>query len=107
MNRKPMIKLTAMAPRTMQPRSTMASGKVIKAKPTRSAGTSTPLSAFKPASNAAVGDGPASGGDVGSGTGQEAASNEAAAAAAAPVAPRSNAEFRALMLSGALKKSRQ
>lgn len=91
----------------------MQAGKALRARPPRSAGTGTPLGAFKPASSttstgpSSSGAGDASvtgeGGDA-AGTGE---GGEGAEAAAAPVAPKSNAEFRALMLSGGLKKSRQ
>ncbi|KAG0310995.1 RNA-binding protein 4F [Linnemannia gamsii] len=96
--KKPMTKLTAMAPRSMQPRSTTQAGKVIRARPQRSAGTGTIQGAFKAASTTSVGS--SSGGAGGSASGES-------AEAAAPVAPKSNAEFRALMLSGGLKKSHQ
>ncbi|KAG0298187.1 RNA-binding protein 4F [Linnemannia gamsii] len=95
---KPVTKLTTMAPRSMQPRSTMQAGKVIRPRPHRSAGTGTPLGAFKAASTTPVGSLSGAGGASAGGEGAE---------AAAPVAPKSNAEFRALMLSGALKKSHQ
>ncbi|KAF8934884.1 Splicing factor [Haplosporangium gracile] len=95
---KPVTKLTAMTPRSMQPRSTMQAGKAIRARPPRSAGTGTPPGAFKAASTNPTGS--SSGGDASTSESGE------AAAAAAPVAPKSNAEFRALMLSGGLKKSR-
>ncbi|KAF9137019.1 Splicing factor [Linnemannia schmuckeri] len=97
---KPVTKLTAMTPRSMQPRSTMQPRKAIRARPPRSAGTGTPPGAFKAASTHPTGL--SNGGDA-SVTGE---SGETAPAAA-PVAPKSNAEFRALMLSGGLKKSRQ
>ncbi|KAF9133230.1 Splicing factor [Mortierella sp. 14UC] len=104
---RPMTKLTAMAPRSMQPRA-------IRGKPVRSAGTRTPLGAFKAAStsSASATAGLSISGDASAaaaaGTGQ-ARSGEAAAVEAPAVlaAPKSNAEFRALMLSGGLKKSRQ
>ncbi|KAG0375227.1 RNA-binding protein 4F [Mortierella sp. AD032] len=103
---KPMTKLTAMAPRTMQPRSTMQGAKAIRGKPVRSAGTGTPLGAFKAAStNTSATVGSSRGGDASStaaGTGSEGSGE-----AAAPAAPKSNAEFRALMFSGGLKKTRQ
>ncbi|KAF9100385.1 RNA-binding protein 4F [Mortierella sp. GBA35] len=108
---KPATKLTAMAPRTMAPRTmqprSMQGAKPIKGKPHRTAGTGTPLGAFKPAStNTTTAAASESSGDASSaaaGTGKEGEGGEAAA----PVAPKSNAEFRALMLSGALKKTRQ
>ncbi|KAG0278386.1 RNA-binding protein 4F [Linnemannia exigua] len=103
---KPMTKLTAMAPRTMQPRSTMQGAKAIRGKPVRSAGTGTPLGAFKAAStNVSATVGSSTGGDASStaaGTGSEGSGETFA-----PAAPKSNAEFRALMLSGGLKKTRQ
>ncbi|KAK5823056.1 hypothetical protein F5H01DRAFT_333468 [Linnemannia elongata] len=105
----PMTKLTAMAPRSMQPRNTMQAGKALRARPPRSAGTGTPLGAFKAASTSSTGSSSSGAGEA-SVTGETAATGEGgkgAEAAAAPVAPKSNAEFRALMLSGGLKKSRQ
>lgn len=104
-----MTKLTAMAPRSMQPRNTMQAGKALRARPPRSAGTGTPLGAFKAASTSSTGSSSSGAGEA-SVTGETAATGEGgkgAEAAAAPVAPKSNAEFRALMLSGGLKKSRQ
>lgn len=76
----------------------MQAGKVIRARPQRSAGTGTPLGAFKAASTTSAGSSSGGGGGGGSASGE-------GAEAASPVAPKSNAEFRALMLSGGLKKS--
>ncbi|KAF9541032.1 RNA-binding protein 4F [Mortierella hygrophila] len=103
---KPMAKLTAMAPRSMQPRSTIQAGKALRARPPRSAGTGTPIGAFKAASTTSTGSSSSGAGETAA-TGVDGVSGEGAEAAAAPVAPKSNAEFRALMLSGGLKKSRQ
>ena len=90
----------------------MQAGKALRARPPRSAGTGTPLGAFKPVSTTSTGSSSSGAGDAPvTGEVRDAAATreggEGAEAAAAPVAPKSNAEFRALMLSGGLKKSRQ
>ncbi|KAG0307311.1 Splicing factor [Dissophora globulifera] len=82
--KKPMVSLTSMQPRTMRPRP--------KPKMPNSH-LKPPTKAFVPASAPAA--------EAQEGPGAGSSKDEAAAA---PVAPKSNAEFRALMLSGALKK---
>ncbi|KAF9901075.1 RNA-binding protein 4F [Linnemannia zychae] len=98
---KPITKLTAMAPRSMQPRA-------IRGKPARSAGTRTPLGAFKAASSSTSSTtGPSSSEDTSVAVAGSEQKGSDEAVAEAPAAPKSNAEFRALMLSGGLKKTRQ
>ncbi|KAF9920650.1 Splicing factor [Linnemannia zychae] len=98
---KPTTKLTSMAPRTMRPRSTMATTGILKGRPARSAENRAPSDAFKPAVIHTTTDGNSS---LATGVGQN---SDGEKAAEAPVVPKSNADFRALMLSGALKKTRQ